>query len=172
MEKKPALPPNFTRLDVIKYDHNQLEKWRYQADVLATGASYMILSAFFDRSNVLVGGLLLENGDRFVELYSTRHWYNIFEVYAGNSTLIKGWYCNAASPAVFKPGSIHYIDLALDLVVLPDGSQQVLDSDEFESLDLDAELRTSALSGLGNLQDLFKTKPVLFRVEDWPRYHA
>jgi len=172
MEKNPELPSQPQRVDVIKYDINQVEKWRYQADIVEAGSSYIILSAIFDRSNVQVGNLLLEKGDRFVELYSTRHWYNIFEVHRGDNTVLKGWYCNVACPAVFESGSIRYIDLALDLVVLPDGSQQVLDIDEFEALDLDAELRASALTGLANLQDLFSDKPLRFQVENWPLHHS
>ena len=36
---------------------------------------------------------------------------------------------------------ISYVDLALDLWVAPDGTQTVLDEDEFAAIDLDAETR-------------------------------
>ena len=48
-----------------------------------------------------------------------------------------------------------YVDLALDLWVSRDGIQTVLDEDEFEELDLDAELRANALKGLDELKELF-----------------
>jgi protein associated with RNAse G/E len=39
---------------------------------------------------------------------------------------------------------ISYVDLELDLWVAPDGTQRVLDENEFAGLDLDAETRQQA----------------------------
>jgi predicted RNA-binding protein associated with RNAse of E/G family len=50
---------------------------------------------------------------------------------------------------------ISYVDLALDLWVAPDGTQTVLDEDEFAALDLDAETRQQARAALEEVQRLF-----------------
>jgi protein associated with RNAse G/E len=50
---------------------------------------------------------------------------------------------------------VSYVDLALDLWVSVDGKQTVLDEDEFELLELTAELRSKALNGLDELKDFF-----------------
>ena len=95
-------------------------------------------------------------GDRFIETYYTDRWYNIFEVHDREDDRLKGWYCNIAKPAVMEAGErISYVDLALDLWVAPDGTQTVLDEDEFAALALDAETRSKALRGLEELQALF-----------------
>lgn len=142
-------------IDVIKYDLNFTEQWRYSGRVLSRAENYLILEAFFDRSDVLVANLMLSRGDRFLEIYFKDRWYNIFEVYSGESDLPKGWYCNITRPALIQPGNIRYVDLALDLVVLPDGQQTVLDEDEFEQLLLDDIDELQALAALNELQALF-----------------
>jgi hypothetical protein len=46
--------------------------------------------------------------------------------------------------------------LALDLWVNAEGKQTVLDEEEFEELQLDAEMRAKALTALDALKDRFK----------------
>jgi protein associated with RNAse G/E len=50
---------------------------------------------------------------------------------------------------------ISYVDLALDLWVAPDGTQTVLDENEFAGLDLDSETRCQARAALKELQAHF-----------------
>jgi len=57
---------------------------------------------------------------------------------------------------VISDGWISYVDLALDLLVYPDGRQLVLDQDEFEALDLDLEDHKQSLKALAELKTLFK----------------
>ncbi len=70
------------------------------------------------------------------------------------SEVIKGWYCNVCYPPEIVDGEIRYVDLALDLLVYPDGTQQVLDEDEFESLNLPPEVEEQALRALEELKRL------------------
>ncbi len=58
-------------------------------------------------------------------------------------------------PAVLGAEVISYRDLALDLLVFPDGRQVVLDEDEFAALPLDARTRTQARRALATLQRHF-----------------
>ena len=155
------------KVDVIKLSPELEEKWRYQAKVVQRKEDHIIIEAHFDRSEVQVGDLRLSPGDRFLEIYFRDRWYNIFEVYAGNSNQLKGWYCNISQPAVFSDDSIRYIDLALDLVILPQGLQETLDKDEFALLELDEDKKKKALAALSELQTLFAEEPLLFRISKY-----
>jgi protein associated with RNAse G/E len=95
-----------------------------------------------------------------VEYYYSDRWYNIFVIHDREDGIIKGWYCNVGKPALIEDGIVSYVDLALDLWVSADGTQTVLDEDEFEALKIDDDLRSSALKGLADLKELFlKNKP-------------
>ena len=100
--------------------------------------------------------MLLGKGDRFVETYYTDRWFNIFEIHAREDDHLRGWYCNVSSPAVIVGDTIAWNDLALDLLVFPDGRQYVLDEDEFSQLELSSEQRQRALNALAELQTRFK----------------
>ncbi len=52
------------------------------------------------------------------------------------------------TPAEFSDGKIAYIDLALDLLVYPDGRYLILDEDEFEALALPHEQQAKARQAL------------------------
>ena len=162
-----ARPEQNPQIEVIKYGADHAEKWRYRGRLLRSTASYVLLEAFFDRSDVRVGDLLLSKGDRFLEIYFRDRWYNIYEVYGGAGN-IKGWYCNITRPARIESGCVGYDDLALDLVALPDGAQQVLDRDEFDALDLDVTTKKSAFAALAELQTHFYTRGPGFTVLNWP----
>jgi protein associated with RNAse G/E len=104
-------------------------------------------------------GILIRTGDRFMETYFTDRWYNIFEIHDREDDRLKGWYCNIGRPAVWEEdATLSYIDLALDLWVAPDGSQTVVDEEEFLALDLDDDTRAQALAGLAELRNMFARK--------------
>ena len=115
-----------------------------------------MIQARFNRPDLEFHGILFGQDDRFVELYHTGRWYNIFEIHAREDDHLRGWYCNVTRPAVIGEDTIAYVDLALDLLVYPDGRQLVLDEDEFEQLPLDEVERARALEALRELQALFQ----------------
>jgi predicted RNA-binding protein associated with RNAse of E/G family len=123
---------------------------------LQRDAEKVVLEAFFSFERVQAGNLVILKGDRFIETFYTRRWYNTFEVHDREDDNLKGYYCNVGYPAVLQDAQVSYRDLALDLVVMPDGSQQVLDEDEFEALPITDEVRRQALEGLKQLQGLFR----------------
>jgi uncharacterized protein len=130
--------------------------WSYTGRILARGDDFVRLEARFNRQDTPFQGIVIKHNDRFVETFFTDHWYNIFEMHDRDDDQIKGWYCNVGKPVVWDaPDSISYIDLALDLWVAADGSQTVLDEDEFEALALDEKTRQQALEGLLALKALF-----------------
>jgi len=145
-------------ITIIKGDHNGREVWRYRGRLLQRLVDRIVVEAFFDREDRMLEDLALTKGDRFVETYFTARWYNYFKIYTQPGDLLKGWYCNVSYPAVYQPGRIAYRDLALDLLVFPDGRQVVLDRDEFQALDLNPEIRCQALKALAELQAEFSQR--------------
>lgn len=140
---------------VIKLNPQGKETWRYTGQILEEGPTWVRIEANFNRPDTPFHGILLKQGDRFVETYFSDQWYNVFEIYDRDDGSRKGWYCNVTRPAVFSDGLISYVDLALDLLVYPDGRQAVLDEDEFVALNLDAVEEARAHQGLRELQALF-----------------
>lgn len=146
---------------VLKCDLDGDETWRYEGHVLAEEAGRILLEARFNRADLPFHGIVLRENDRFIELYFSDRWYNIFEVHDRDDDRIKCWYCNICKPAVFADGLISYVDLALDLLVYPDGRMLVLDEDEFAALKLGNALREKAREALGDLQQVFRESTIL-----------
>jgi protein associated with RNAse G/E len=104
-------------------------------------------------------GITLKRGDRFMETFYTDRWYNIFEIYDRDDGALKGWYCNVSRPALFEGDNcLSYVDLALDLWVAADGTQTVLDEDEFAELELERDIRMKALAALEELKSHFSQR--------------
>lgn len=136
--------------------------YEYEGVLLSRDDHAIVLEALFDRADMAFMDTVFRTGDRFVEYYYSDRWYNIFQIHDRDTGVVKGWYCNVGRPAVFEDGIVSYVDLALDLWVSVGGQQTVLDEDEFEELELHAELRTAALQGLHELQQRFlNNKPPL-----------
>ena len=131
---------------------------QYEGRVLRREANALTLEASFNRADMPFMNVVLKRGDRFVETFYADRWYNVFAIYDREDGMLKGWYCNIAKPAVIEADSVSYVDLALDLWVAPDGTQTVLDEDEFEALQLDAVTRDSAYAALKELQQELKIR--------------
>jgi hypothetical protein len=147
------------RITVDKLSPQGELKWRYEGELLERGENWVRLEAFFDHDNIVVAGIPLQRGDRFVETYYSDRWYNIFEIHAGEGGALRGWYCNITRPAKILSDRLEYVDLFLDLWVSPDGRQTVLDEEEFVAADLEEETRRSARQALAELQELFTQYP-------------
>ena len=146
-------------ITVHKRDAQGNITWSYTGVILERGTNFVRLEARFNRDDVPFQGIVLKRDDRFVETFFTDRWYNIFEIHDRDDDRVKGWYCNIGQPMVWDaPDAISYVDLALDLWVAVDGSQTVLDDDEFEVLGLDKKTRQQALDGLLALKNLFTTE--------------
>ncbi|MDD5370029.1 MAG: DUF402 domain-containing protein [Anaerolineaceae bacterium] len=141
-------------ITVMKLDLQGQETWRYTGQVLARDPRAILLEARFNRADLPFHGVLFRNDDRFLEAYYTDRWYNIFEVHDKDDDRIKCWYSNVACPATITKTEVAYVDLALDLLVFPDGRQEVLDEDEFAALSLSEADRHKALRALQELKEL------------------
>ena len=141
-------------ITIIKFNLARQETFRYTGQVLERTADAVVLEAYFTRPDLPFHGLVMGRGDRFVEVYFSERWYNIFEMHDRQDDHLKGWYCNVTLPAEISSQQVVYVDLALDLLVFPDGRQFVLDEDEFNALELDPSTRAGALTALHELQEL------------------
>jgi predicted RNA-binding protein associated with RNAse of E/G family len=152
----PAVNPGGS-LEVLKLDLDGRERWRYPAKVISYFIEGVLIEAFFNRPDDLpFHGIIFHPGDRFLEMYYTDRRYNIFEVYYRDTAALKCWYCNASRPAVIRPGLIEYVDLALDLLILPGQKPLLLDEDEFEALEIDPDERRETLAEMRELEERFQ----------------
>lgn len=143
---------------VIKLTFDGREAWRYAGRILERQDNCLVLEAYFDRPDMLFHGMPFRRGDRFIETYYNDRWYNVFEIHAREDDSLRGWYCNITYPARIEDISISYIDLALDLLVFPDGRQLVLDENEYQELHLPPEKDRHARNALEQLQSEFNQK--------------
>ena len=146
---------------IIKCDAGGKEVWRYEGSVIRHTENSIIVEAHFNRDDLPFHDIVFGKGDRFVEIYFSDRWYNIFEIHDRSDDQLKAWYCNVTYPAMIGKGIISYADLALDLLVYPDGRQLVLDEDEFAALEIEPADRQQALLALEALQYLFVDPPDL-----------
>jgi protein associated with RNAse G/E len=145
-----------SKITVIKLNLEGHETWRYQGVILERGENYILLEARFNwKQDVEFRGIKLKIGDRFVEIFYANRWYNIFEIHDRHDDRLKGWYCNIGMPATISEDTVSYRDFALDMIVLPDGSQTVVDEDEFAALALSPTQREGAQNALKELQGMF-----------------
>ena len=144
-------------LTVYKLNENGEEVWQYPASELTRDARSIRLEAFFNRDDLHLGFAVFARGDRFVESFYGDRWYNIFAVYEGESSKLKGWYCNVCRPALLGQSTVRCEDLALDVWVTPQGEPLVLDEDEFAALEITAGDRAKSLKALEELLRLARS---------------
>ncbi len=147
-------PEDPSLITVHKLDAQGRPVVSYSGRVLSRSASGISLAATFRHEPVSLKGITLQPGDRFVEHFFADRWYSIFEVYDGDDGRFKGWYCNLSRPAAIAEHSVSAEDLALDLLVEPDGRATTLDREEFEALALSTEERQAASRAFEELQAL------------------
>jgi protein associated with RNAse G/E len=142
-------------INIHKQDFSGRVVWKYTGSLLEYNQNRIVIEAYFDREDTPLDKIILRKGDKFIETYFTDQWFNIYEIQDKFSESIKAWYCNISYPAVFTNETITFRDLALDLLVYPDGTSKTLDLDEFNSLPIPDEIRSKALQSLAYLQDNF-----------------
>jgi protein associated with RNAse G/E len=142
------------RVTVYKLDEAGNEVWRYDGRILSRRPEQWTLEAEFRRETTRLGDLTIVAGDRFVETFYADRWYNVFEIHDGHTDELKGWYCNLARPARLEGNAIIQEDLALDLVVYPDGRLEIFDQQEYDGLVLSADERKHVEAGLEELKAL------------------
>ena len=117
-------------ITVVKLNARGEAKVQYQGEVIERLADGVVIEAYWTRAAMDLGYTRFEPGDRFIEYYYSKRWYNIFDIASADGTR-KGWYCNVAEPAVIFNDHIEQVDLLLDVWVDPTGEPLILDEDEF-----------------------------------------
>jgi uncharacterized protein len=151
---------------IVKENEIGKEVWRYEGELLARSQHVVLIDARFNRDDLNFNGMPLCRGDRFLEAYYATHWFNIYEIYQGDTGQLKGWYCNVTYPAAIHEGEIHYRDLALDVLIFADGRHLILDEDEFEYLNLPPEIKEKARKIPQELLSHFKNHQIQ-TITDW-----
>ena len=151
-------------ITIHKLNDSGVEVWRYDGIVLSKTPTSLTLEAHFDRDDISLHGLMLRKGDRFVETFYSDRWYNTFTIYDVQNDQLKGWYCNVCRPARIEDGHVFADDLALDLIVYPDGKWLILDEDEFADLELSQEEKECAQEALNELINLARNKTSPFEI--------
>jgi len=146
------------KITVVKFIPVGIEKWRYETELIAQGDGWRKLQALFMNDDRPFMDIVLKRRDRWEETYYSARWYNVFEIFDRDDGAPKGYYCNVSRPAVFLDNRVEYEDLFLDLWVSADGTQHVLDEDEFAAAALDEATQSAARAALVELQELFKSK--------------
>lgn len=139
-------------ITVIKLDEEGEEKLRYQGVVLDRGRTYIKLEARFQIEEVYIEEMTFRRNDRFIEWFYTDRWYNVFEIHDREDDHLKGWYCNFTRPALIEDDVVSAEDLALDLLVYPDGDYVILDQDEYKALDLSQDEKNAVRRALDYLK--------------------
>src|SRR5437016_4816016 len=149
---------------VLKYDGTEYRRW--PARLARRDGSFIVLEGEFeyDVDHSLLGSI--RRGTRTEEYYWLDRWYNIFRFLddAGGTRL---YYCNVSTPPQFDGELLSYVDLDIDILVQPDLSYRVLDSDEFEAHALQygysEETRTNAYAALSGLIYLIEHEQFPFK---------
>jgi len=69
-----------THVEVIKQNSLGIEVWRYTGTVIEKTENVLLLEAYFNRSDLPFHGLVLREGDRYLEVYFTDRWFNIIKI--------------------------------------------------------------------------------------------
>jgi len=113
---------------VLRYDGSEYRRWN--ATLVRRDGSLIVFEGEFDIEvqHSHIGHIPM--GTRTVEYYWQDKWYNVFR-FLGEAGETRLWYCNINLPPIIEDSTITYVDLDLDVLVQPDRSYQILDSDEF-----------------------------------------
>jgi len=148
---------------VLKYDGTEYRRWN--ARVARCDESLIVLDAEFeyDVMHEVLGEI--PRGTRTAEYYWINRWYNIFQ-FLENHGSIRLWYCNINTPPTLENGMLSYIDLDIDVMVQPDFTYQVLDTDEFEQnvklFGYEDEVRREVQRAIGEITSMIKARQFPF----------
>jgi uncharacterized protein len=157
-----------TAVVVHKLSHTGAPLWHYAAALSAYSLTMCCVQAVFERPDVQTAYVTFAKGDVMIEWFYTDRWYNVFRLEAGDTGVVKGWYCNITRPARFGPDPdglgwrIEHEDLALDVFVFPSGRVVVLDEAEFNALGLSAAEQAQCWAAVDELKRLAAEKAEWF----------
>jgi protein associated with RNAse G/E len=94
-----------------------------------------------------------------ISFFFARRWYNIIAMIRKNGIT---YYCNIASPTLYDGEAVKNIDYDLDVKVLPDGTDILLDEDEYDlhgqQMGYSAEMKDVIEAHLAELLDRVRSQ--------------
>jgi protein associated with RNAse G/E len=121
-------------ITISKLDHQGQHLFSYPGEVVFRDDHMIAARCVWTLPRTVeLGPFTIAPRDILIEGFYYRQPFNIFVIYdpAGH---LKGWYCNVLAYTRITEQDIGWADMALDLLVTPGGTQQVLDEGEFEAL--------------------------------------
>ncbi|NJL95356.1 MAG: DUF402 domain-containing protein [Anaerolineae bacterium] len=149
-------------MTVVKRDHRGQPMLEYSGTLLHRQPNWVLLEARFALPDADKSYHHFRQGDRLLEWFYADRWYNVFELHHREDDHLQGWYCNITRPAVLQAERLYADDLALDLMVYPDGRTLLLDEDEFTALDLPPADREQAQAALAALLARVRSRAEMF----------
>ena len=155
--------PERVTVTVQKFDGSAHRSW--QADLVERQGPLLVLDGVFaeEVDHELLGRIT--RGTRSLEYYWLDRWFNVFR-FLEDSGAVKSFYCNINLPPVLDQGVLSYVDLDIDVLVAPDFSYRVVDTDEFEAnavrLNYPPEVQRGAKESLVELLSLIETRQFPF----------
>ena len=112
------------------YDLSVRRSWK--ARLTRSELPLLELVGEFDRDVEHADLGLVARGTVSYEYYWLDRWYNVFRFHEPDGTF-RNYYCNINMPPRFEDGVLDYVDLDIDVLVWPDGRQDVLDRADFDA---------------------------------------
>lgn len=128
---------------------------QYSAMPIPAPEGWVTARAEWMFQRVDIGYYAFEPGDILLEYFSRDRGYNAFATFRATGEFV-GWYCNITHPTTVNDVTreIHWHDLYVDVLVLPDGIVIVVDEDELAESGLaasDPTLHATILSARDEL---------------------
>ncbi len=142
-----------------KYDGALHRTWA--AELIRREGPLLLLDAKFTEeiNHDLLGTIAV--GTHSLEYYWLDRWYNVFR-FAQPDGRLRNYYCNVNQPPAFDGKTLSYVDLDLDILVAPDFSYQILDTEDFETnaerYGYTHEVQTSARRAVDELVTMIETR--------------
>jgi protein associated with RNAse G/E len=112
----------------LKYDGRLHREWR--ARLLRQDGSLVIVEGEFAETVEHAQLGVIARGTVSTEYFWRDRWYSIFRFREPTGAL-RNYYCNVNRPPTLVGRLLTFVDLDIDVLVLPDHTYRVLDEDEF-----------------------------------------
>ncbi|HSE22234.1 MAG TPA: DUF402 domain-containing protein [Pyrinomonadaceae bacterium] len=148
---------------VLKYDGTDHRNWR--ARLASHEGELVVLAAAFSEEvqHDILG--FIAAGTLSTEYYWLNRWYNVFRFSEPDGELLS-YYCNVNLPPKLAADSLTYVDLDIDILVQPNFTFQILDTEDFEANILrygyTREVQAGVHKATDELVELIKTQSFPF----------
>jgi len=111
-----------------KYDRSLHKTW--SANLVCDTDEYWLLEGRFEMEVRHPELGTISAGTRSYEYFWKQRWFSIFRFHEPDGKF-RNYYCNINLPPQMKEHQLDFIDLDVDILVLPESEIRVLDRDEF-----------------------------------------